>query len=207
KLFLIARMGSKRLPGKHLKRLPNGKLCIEFLIDKLLQNYSPENIVLCTSFETQDDKLVDTVKKINQNIEVFRGSNSNVLNRLYECSLYYNSCDFIRLNADNVMISAELVMAMEYIYHAFNLEYLSNTEPKTLPAGMSVQITSGKFFAKYYQGVQNDDYCKEHVFQKMSDYTDRLMNVNFQPNFSFSLESYALDTERDFKNIGGLKWS
>jgi spore coat polysaccharide biosynthesis protein SpsF len=69
--FLItARLKSTRLPEKLLKSLDD-KLIIENVIDRIKEVSSISTIVLCTSINKQDKKLVDVA--IENNIYYFNG--------------------------------------------------------------------------------------------------------------------------------------
>ena len=73
-----ARMGSKRLPGKVLKRI-NGKPLIEILLQRLSRAKNIDKILVTTGLRMENDSLVDSVKKLGY--EVFRGSEDDVLDR------------------------------------------------------------------------------------------------------------------------------
>jgi len=61
-VFILARLGSSRLPEKHLK-LINGKHAIKRLVDRLKSAKKIRQIIVCTTTDKSDDKLVSFLKK------------------------------------------------------------------------------------------------------------------------------------------------
>ena len=74
-----ARMNSKRLPGKVMKKI-NGKPMIELLYLRAIKSKLIDEIVVVTSKNKSDNILVDFLK--SKKIPYFRGSENNVLKRV-----------------------------------------------------------------------------------------------------------------------------
>jgi spore coat polysaccharide biosynthesis protein SpsF (cytidylyltransferase family) len=202
KVFLIARMGSNRLPGKHLLKLSTGDYCIIYLVNSLLKNYSIEDIVLCTTSSSKDDILVDQIISNFPKINIFRGSETNVLDRVYSCCAFYSFTDFIRINADNVLLNSSLIKSIELVHMSLKFDYTSNCEPKSLPDGMSVQIINGSFFKKYHEIVKEIEYNQEHIFDNMKKYTNNYCNISFElGSNNLNDKITSLDNFEDFLKI------
>ena len=78
-VFLQARTSSKRLPNKVLKIINNKPMFLN-IIDSLKKSKYIKKIILTTSTNKSDDKLVSICKK--NRIEYFRGDLENVSKRL-----------------------------------------------------------------------------------------------------------------------------
>ena len=63
-----ARMGSKRFPGKILKKI-NGLTIIEIISQRLSRSKLIDEVIVATSSEKKDDKLVKYLKKKKLNIQ------------------------------------------------------------------------------------------------------------------------------------------
>ena len=101
--FLItARLKSTRLPEKLLKSLDD-KLIIENVIDRIKEVPSISTIVLCTSINKQDKKLVDVA--IENNIYYFNGNEEDVLQRLLDAANLYNLDYIIGITGENPLFS------------------------------------------------------------------------------------------------------
>ena len=82
-IVIQARTGSKRFPKKILYKV-NNKTILEILIDRLLIYFNKEDIYIATTTKSQDDIIIDIIKK--KKVNIFRGSENNVLSRFTECA-------------------------------------------------------------------------------------------------------------------------
>ena len=73
------RLGSKRLPGKILKKIEN-KTILEILLNRIKKSKQINKIIVNTSTSKQDDLIVEFCKK--RKIEVFRGDEKRVFDRI-----------------------------------------------------------------------------------------------------------------------------
>lgn len=105
-IFITARLKSTRLPRKILLEV-NNKPIIQYLIDRLLHNQSDAKIIICTSTNSQDDDLVRIAQ--NNDIEIFRGSEEDVIDRYYQCAQKYSIQLFYVIYADEPFIDIELM--------------------------------------------------------------------------------------------------
>ena len=80
--LVICRLNSRRLPYKMIKKI-NGKTIIDIVISRLKASKMIDEIILLTTNNKVDDKFLKIAKK-NQ-INIFRGSEQNVLNRVNTC--------------------------------------------------------------------------------------------------------------------------
>lgn len=97
--FLItARLKSSRLPKKILLDL-NGLTIIERIIVRCKSIKGIDKVVLCTSVNPQDDELEFYADK--HKIEIFRGSEDDVMHRLLSAAQNYDIDKFVGITADN----------------------------------------------------------------------------------------------------------
>ena len=61
-IILQARLGSKRLPGKVLKKI-NGKTILEYVIKRLKKTKLSKNIIVATTKREEDQKIIKVAKK------------------------------------------------------------------------------------------------------------------------------------------------
>lgn len=100
-VLLQARMGSTRLPGKSMADL-GGKPLLQHVIDILKAEQQIHRVVICTTWLPQDDVLVELAKA--NRIEIFRGSEQDVLDRFYQASLLFPDQIYLRATGDNPLI-------------------------------------------------------------------------------------------------------
>lgn len=202
KILLIARLGSKRLPKKHLLNFNDSTKVIDVLIHELLKEFDKSEILLCTTNNEIDKELVEYLN-LKFGIGSFCGDESNVLKRIYDCVNSYDSKYFIRLNGDNIFTQGKLIKAFSLIHETTNSEFTTNVEPRSLSKGLSFQAFNKNLFNKYYYRVKDIPYCKEHVFKDMSSHTSKFLNVSFDSDFLLK-DDLALDTLSDFKRIKNM---
>ncbi|MBU2510521.1 NTP transferase domain-containing protein [bacterium] len=100
--FLItARLKSSRLPKKILLEAA-GKALLSHMLDRLKKAERINRIVICTSINKQDDPLEELANA--EGISVYRGSEEDVLARLYEAALRYDLDFFANITADCPLI-------------------------------------------------------------------------------------------------------
>ena len=154
-----ARMGSTRLPGKVVK-LISDKPLIELLLTRLSRSKEIDEIVVATSISSEDDKLQKIVETLG--FKCIRGSEKNVLNRYYETSKKIKADVIVRVTGDCPLIDPILVDQCINGFKESNVDFFSNTDPRTFPDGLDIAVMSYKSL----QIANNEalsEFDKEHV--------------------------------------------
>ena len=82
KILIQARLSSTRLPGKVLFKLGDTNYSsLSLMIKRLTQKYELSQIVILTTIDKCDDAICEEAN--NLNVECFRGSKEDVLERYY----------------------------------------------------------------------------------------------------------------------------
>jgi spore coat polysaccharide biosynthesis protein SpsF (cytidylyltransferase family) len=105
-IFIPVRVKSTRLPKKPLLRI-KGKTVIEHLIQRVKLAKLPRLIVLCTTTSSDDAILVDIAKK--HDVEYFRGSEKDILNRYLNAALKYGLDFVVNVDGDDVFCDPDLI--------------------------------------------------------------------------------------------------
>ena len=188
--ILLARLGSKRLPRKHLKNF-SGSTLIEFIFKraKLLDNWP--NFVLATTSKSEDDELEKIA--LEYEITTFRGSEEDVAHRVIKAS-ELNGAEWVhRLNGDNVFFDYELINeAISRITKNTKIELFSNVT-KTKTPGFTVEIIKKDSLIKNYQFMSNSQ--KEHVTKYF--YENHENTIIHWLNNKKNLKNLAIDTQED----------
>ena len=103
-IIIQARCGSTRLPGKILKVIHDRTL-LDHIIDRLKALQEEAVIVIATSTLPGDDRVEQFCRE--KGVLCFRGSESNVLSRYYECAREQGFDHIVRLTADNPFVDVE----------------------------------------------------------------------------------------------------
>ena len=132
-------MGSKRLPGKVLLDLVDGKKIIEFLFEQLKTSKLQQKIVAIPD-DGSDDILFNFLNDMK--ILSYRGSKFDVLDRYYHCAKKFSFKHIMRITGDNPLIDPKIINdAIEEYCHS-NCDYLTNSIDRTFPNGAEVEIFS-----------------------------------------------------------------
>lgn len=198
-IYVQARMGSTRLPGKVLKPVL-GKPLLFYLMERLQCSKEADAIVVATTTLPQDDIIVEFCKK-NKFI-VFRGNPEDVLERYYKAAEERKPDAVVRINGDCPLIDPEVVDEVIRTYKKGipNWDYVSNTIERTFPRGMDTEIFSYEALEKDYKEAKEPDE-REHVTLYMYRHPEffRLHNVACKPNASE--HRWTVDTGEDFELI------
>jgi len=122
--ILQARMTSTRLPGKVLKPILNTPL-LEWMFRQLNACHRIDRFVLATTVNATDDPVVQWAEE--HGVEVFRGSEADVLDRYYKAALQAGGHDgdvVVRLTCDCPLIQPELCDRCVEEFLAGGFDYL-----------------------------------------------------------------------------------
>ena len=97
-LVIQARMGSTRFPNKIISDLSGAPL-IERILQRVKKVKKIKTIILATTKGRDDDILVD-IAKLNK-VEVYRGSENDLVDRYYQAVKGKKISHILRLPADN----------------------------------------------------------------------------------------------------------
>ncbi len=181
-LIIQARMGSSRLPGKSILDLAGVPL-IGRILERVKRSKSFQKIVLAIPDKKEDDVL----KKIGQKyrVNVFRGSENNLLDRYYKAAKIYQADYVARLPADNPL--PEVREMDKLINHHLALGrrgFSSNLAPffnSGYPDGIGVEVFDFSLLEEAY--LNNKDPKKnEHVHLNFFDYeSEKAVDSNWCP--------------------------
>ncbi len=128
--FLITgRMKSTRLPKKLTLEI-FGREIIALMIDRLKCSAIVDDIIIATSTNPQDDVLEVIAKR--ENIGVFRGSEEDVLDRLYAAAMVNNLDYIINITADCPLVSFDYIPLLIETYKSTSADLITSMK---LPHG------------------------------------------------------------------------
>ena len=158
--IIQARTGSSRLPGKVLLPGANNKPLLLNLYERISKSKYIDKIVIATTKLQNDFEIVKICKK--NNIDYFRGSNKNVLDRYYKCALKYKANLILRVTADCPLLEYKFIDDFIYKSRKKNLNYFTNCHNRTFPKGYDLEIVDFKTL-EYCKLNAKSKYDKEHV--------------------------------------------
>jgi spore coat polysaccharide biosynthesis protein SpsF len=194
RIFIQARMNSRRLPGKMLAPLA-GKPVIAHVTDRLADAGLRDQIVILTSSEASDTPLA-LYATHELRLPVFRGELDNVARRFQMALIDHPAPWFIRISGDSPLIDGSLVAWMgKQIDDTCDL--VSNVWRRSFPPGQSVECIRSGFFAAIDTMALSADQ-QQHVTPCLYDNPDcRIKRVTCNDATAAS-ERQVLDTLEDY---------
>lgn len=134
-IIIQARMGSTRLPGKVLKPIA-GKALLDHVLGRLSLLAHPVKAVVATSNLPQDDAIALHCQ--SSGTAVFRGSETDVLDRYYQCARENGFEHVVRLTADNPFTDMEELQRLIEQHLAQHNDYTHSFG--SMPLGVGAEI-------------------------------------------------------------------
>ena len=135
--ILQARVSSTRLPGKVLLPLL-GKPMLVRQIERILRSQRIDKHIVATSAETEDDAIENLCNEIN--IECFRGSLDDVLDRFYQAAKVYKPEHVVRLTGDCPLTDPQIIDRLIDFHLAGGYDYSSNALEPSYPDGLDAEV-------------------------------------------------------------------
>lgn len=164
--IIQARLGSTRLPGKVLREIGDEKL-LEVVVERVKKSKCLDEIIVATSNDPFDDKLVDFLNE--RNYDYYRGSEENVLERYVEAGDMYDLQVIVRITGDNPLVSPNIIDAAVEDHHDQAADY---TKVCGAPIGVGVEVVGHEALKSIHELSSLTDLEKEHVTYRIKNKSD-----------------------------------
>lgn len=181
-------MGSTRLPGKVMLLVDESNSVISYVVKQLQQSKFCNQIVIATTTNAEDEKIVDFAKK--NSISYFRGSAEDCLDRYYQCAKSFSLSHIVRITCDNPLIDPILVDEAIKLFKEENYDYITNCKPRSFPQGTEVEVFSFSALEKAWKEAKKPSE-REHV----------------TPYFYNNSDKFRIFNITNKKNISNLRWT
>jgi spore coat polysaccharide biosynthesis protein SpsF len=195
-----ARMGSTRLPGKVLRQL-GGRSVLSWVIHRVRQFRRIDGLLIATTVEPADDAVVKEAERCSA--EVFRGNESDVLDRYYRGARHAQADVIVRITSDCPLIDPEL---SDYTIQRFLEEqpdYASNALERTYPRGLDTEVMMFPALERAWQEA-SELYQRAHVTPYLYQNPDKFRLLSVKGDIDLSGYRWTLDTPEDAEFLGGI---
>jgi len=193
-----ARVGSTRLPGKVMLKLDEKNTVLQYVINQLQCSKLIEKIIIATTTLDEDNEIVNHVKDLN--MDVFRGSSENVLDRYFQCAQSFSFDTIVRITADNPLIDPNIVDLIINEYNNTECDYMTNIIDRTFPYGTEVEVFSMISLQKAWMNAKKPSEL-EHVTPFIRDPDNKFIIKNVENKKNLSHLRYTVDRIEDFKLV------
>jgi spore coat polysaccharide biosynthesis protein SpsF len=182
--IIQARLGSSRLPGKIMLEAC-GKSMLELMIERVKRSKKLDKIIIATSTNAQDDKIVEFCKKAK--IDCYRGAEDDLLARYKGAADTFGVDTIVRLTSDTPIIDAETIDDTVEAYLKNNYDFVSNCYPmpRTYPDGTNVEVFSRNLLNEADRQAKKPSE-REHVtfFMWMQPDKYKIFRVDYKRDIS-----------------------
>lgn len=158
-VIIQARMGSTRLPGKVMLPL-NGEHVLFHDIRRVKAAETVDDVVVATSTERADDIVARYAPE--SGATVFRGSESDVLERMFHAADQADAEIVVRITGDCPLLSPKVVDRIVERLIKTGADYCTNILERTFPRGLDVEAFTFDSFERVHEEA-TDPHHREHV--------------------------------------------
>jgi spore coat polysaccharide biosynthesis protein SpsF len=193
-----ARMGSTRLPGKVLAPVRNRPL-LATMLDRVTGFAEIDGVVVATTVLDRDDPIADLAA--GQGVDVFRGSEDDVLGRFAGAASQAGAGTVVRLTADCPLIVPEAVRAVTEALGASRADLATNAPPygRTWPDGFDAEAFTRDSLERL-DAVATTPEDREHVTRGFHVHPEFRVDVVHLPEDLGSVR-LTVDTAEDLEVV------
>ena len=201
-IVVQARMGSSRLPGKVMMPIL-GRSLLYRMIERLRFIKHSAQLLMATSINPADDLIEQ--EAVNMNVECFRGSEDNLLERHYLAALKYEADVVLKIPSDCPLIDPRVVDEVLdfFITNSNQFDFVSNLHPPTWPDGNDVEVMSIGCLKKTYEEAHRQmelEHTTPYIWENPDKF--RIGNVAWSKGLDYSMSHrFTIDYEADYQFI------
>ena len=185
-LCIVARLQSERLPGKALVDIA-GKPSLAHLFEKAQLAKDIAKPVLCTTINSEDDKLVDLA--FSYDIEVIRGDTKNVLSRLISAIDEFGFDIVLRVTGDDIFLDPPHVKLLIEFLRKNNYDYASSMD---LPGGFEAEAFTShtlKTIDRFAEDLDYTEYLRYYVDDSIFSCGNLPVEEKYRRDYGLSLDT------------------
>lgn len=194
-------MGSTRLPKKVMSDIV-GYPMLWHVINRVKKSKYVSKIIVATTTNRKDIKIKRFAESID--VEVFCGSETDVLDRYYQAAKEYHIENIVRITADDPLKDPIIMNKIIKKYCYSNVDYVSNTIKPTYPLGLDVEVFSFHALKRAWVKAK-EKYEREHVtpYIWMNPDKFKVINVTYEKGNLSDLR-WTVDTKEDLEFIRAI---
>jgi len=187
--IIQARMGSTRFPEKVMAKIM-GKTMLERIIERIQAARRIDKIIIATSTNKENDRIAIIGRK--NKIDVYRGSEEDVVDRIYKAAKQAKADVIVRITADDPLVDPELMDRMVGERKRRQLDFLGNSNPETFPHGLNLDVMRMEALERLWELTRNPKYPAKF----------RIGNYEHENNLSHL--RWTVDTREDLEFMRGV---
>jgi spore coat polysaccharide biosynthesis protein SpsF len=195
-----ARMGSARLPGKVLADIA-GKSMLARVVARVRRVAGLDELVVATTTDPRDDAVAAECRRIGA--AVFRGDETDVLDRYHEAALAHRADVVVRITADCPLTDPAIVELVLSRLGSTGADYACNTLVRTYPRGLDAEaVRVPALHVAWHEA--DDPYDREHVTPYIYRHPGQFRLLSLRGREDHSLHQWSVDTADDLARVRAI---
>jgi spore coat polysaccharide biosynthesis protein SpsF len=192
-------MGSSRLPGKVLMDLA-GETVLERVVHRVQRCKYVDEVIVATSVLAADDEIVATCKQMD--VPVFRGSESDVLDRFLMAARAHSVDICVRITSDCPLLDPEVSdeIILRFKQADPPVDYASNKIPPSYPRGLDTEVFTFFALERAWQ-LALRPYERAHVSIYIYEHPEQFKLLSIVSDIGRSEWRWTVDTPEDLEFV------
>jgi spore coat polysaccharide biosynthesis protein SpsF (cytidylyltransferase family) len=199
-VIVQARMGSTRLPGKVLMRL--GEATVLDHVLRRCRAIAGVDAVCCAIPESAANDPVAAEARA-AGVEVFRGSESDVLDRYWRAARVLRADVILRVTSDCPLLDPAIAADVLALRSREGADYACNNRPPTWPHGLDCEALTFAWLERAAREATKP-YDREHVTPYIREHPESCKANLPCPVAGAARHRWTLDTPDDFEFLRAL---
>ena len=204
-IFIQARLNSRRLKNK-LMLMINNKPLIYWVYYRVKKTSNFNKLIFVIPDTPENDPLYNYLQALD--VEIFRGSEKNLIKRFYDAVKLFPCDNVIRVCADNPFICHKEIDKLINFFCDNECDLAFNNIPhkNNYPDGLGAEICKSKLISQLNEKNLNNDE-KEHIFNYVKNNKTKYTIKTFDPDDEIACSNLKLDidTIKDYNKISKHK--
>lgn len=171
---------------------------IERQVERTRRARAIARVVVATSDHASDDALASLCADMQ--VDCFRGSLNDVLDRYYRAAERYRANVVVRLTGDCPLIDPDVIDDAVHVYQQGQADYASNTLAPTYPDGLDVEVFSTKALECAWREATLPSE-REHVTPFIYKHSERFRLAELRGDRDLSALRWTVDTPADYEFV------
>ncbi len=190
-----ARMGSTRLPRKVLKDL-GGATVLERVLNRVRRVALADGVLVATTSQPADNAIVSECRRLA--VDVFRGSETDVLDRYYNAAQQARADAVLRVTADCPFVDPVLLDELLRSFLAHRPDYASNCLVRTYPCGLDAEIITHAALSRAWREAILS-HQRAHVTPYIYENPSKFQLLSVTAEEDWSKFRWTVDTAEDLE--------
>jgi spore coat polysaccharide biosynthesis protein SpsF len=190
-------MGSSRLPGKTLMPVFGDKTLLELVVERFMRCRKVDEIWVATTTEQADDVITQWCD--DRNINCFRGSEEDVLDRVAQTAIQADAEGIVQMGADSVYLDYRLLDELVLYFRSGRYDYVCNDMVLTYPLGIYGHVVKTECLqtinAKSELEPADRENVVRYIWERPLEYS--ILNVTAPNEISFPGMRLTIDYHDD----------